>query len=401
MQSTDPHADNLHITAFLGAEGPFLSVLCKQTFSIDPSRGTLRPKGLAKLSPDLRYRQLPSRIGRAVQQGRDLWPDKDWIDLILDLDAVPAQGRPVTKMQVDVAFEENKASALVFGDRHAYRHQGQLRFSRPEPFTRQPIDDFHAYGGIDPTLMPSDAEQTPMVLGLPVPELFPGAHPMNPAGMGYWTNAENFVDGLMLPNVERCADRLTPERFFAGSSQRWPLTPRPICWGVQSLWSYPRCIYTNRRPYHLPDASDAKAFQALVEIDPDCMPSTDALSVSPRLMQQGARELALSMREGPLALSVIGCFDSGPLRLVVPHEPPPIEIRVASARQTTRAKRLAVHLDGRKHRLDVTWACQCPLKAWVAPNADMQTLMKRHLVVYDGHPLSEQCWSPGRAFLRL
>lgn len=403
MQPQDPYAGKLHITAFVGDQGPFLSVICKQVFSLIPEQGHLLPAGLSDLEPDLCYHQAPNRIGRAVLRGRDLWPDKDKIDLILSADAVAPNHAPVSQMQVRVQFEEQGASATVFGDRHAYALRGQLCFSSPDPFTRVPLDDFHAYGGIDPTLMPESAGQAPMVMGMPVPELFPGANPFNPAGMGYWVSPENFVEGLMLPNVERSGDLLTPERFFVRDPQAWPLAPRPVCWGVRSLWSYPRCLSTNRRPHFFPDAAHPEArlalapFQEGLPLDPEL----GQVTVNPKLMQQGAQELALSMRDGPLSLRVEGCFARGPVQLCVPHEPPPIEIFADGMRQVMRSKRLAVHLDTREHKLCLTWACQCPLAEAPRQPGGLADLQRRYLVSYDGQVLSDRCWPGDRAFLHL
>lgn len=401
MQPQDPHAAKLHITPFVGAQGPFLSVLCKQVFSVLPERGQLCPTGLAELAPDLSYHQAPNRIGRAVLQGRDLWPDKIYTDLILTADAVAAYEAPTQMMQVQVQFEEKGASAMVFGDRYAYTRHGQLCFSQPEPFSRMPLDDFHAYGGIDPTLMPGSAKDVPMVMGMPVPELFPGANPFNPAGMGYWVNPGRFVDGLMLPNLERSGDLLSPDRFFVQDPKRWPFAPRPVCWGVRSLWSYPRCLFTNRRPHFLPDASLPEAVAALADIQGEIPihPVHGETSVGPGLMQQGARELALPMRDGPLSLRIEGCRAQGPIALAVPDHAPEIQIFADGTRQAIRSKRLTVHLDTRANLLCLTWACQCRLLSAPARSGGLAELMHRYVVTYQGERLSDRCWPVDRAFL--
>lgn len=395
MQPADPHAGRVHVTAFVGAQGPFLSVLCKQRYLVEFRQGRLLDQGLAELSPDLEYCQAPNRIGRSVKKGRDLWPDKELIDLLLTADAVALDERPITSLPVEIAFEEQRASALVFGDRYAYTLGGQLRFSDPEPFVRCPLDDFHAYGGIDPTLMPQTPEQAPRVLGMPVPELFPGANPYNPAGLGYWVRPENFVTGLMLPNVERSDDLLSPDRFFVGRANAWPLAPRPVCWGVQSLWSYPRCLYTNRRPYFMPDATDAPMEGGQAESD------IAQIGIGPKLMQQGAQELALSMRDGPLSLSVQGVHPKGALSLYVPAKAPPVEIVAQGQRQALRNKRLAVHLNARSMQLEITWASQCPLDQAPRNLGGLAHLMDRYVVSYAGQKLSERCWPGDRAFLHL
>lgn len=403
MQLDDSHAGYLHVTAFVGAQGPFLSVLCKQGFSIDPQTHHLIAQGLVKLQPDLQYCQAPNRIARSVKAGRDLWPDKEKIDLVLRMDAVAPGHRPVQHQRVDVAFEEQQASALVFGDRHAYTLRGQLHFSDPEPFCKLPIDDFHAYGGIDPTWMPQTPEDAPRVMGMPVPELFPGANPFNPAGLGYWIQRSNFVDGLMLPNVERLGDLLTPERFFVGEPSRWPLAPRPICWGVQSLWSYPRCLYTNRRPYHMPDEGQADVMAALEPFQAGISPQGQAgqVTLGPKLMQQGAQELALSMRDGPLSLVVKGCLPTGPVRLEIPDKAPPVAIYRDGSSQELRHKRLGVHVDLRSMRLELTWASQCALDVVPRQPGGLAELKTQYLVSYEGQALSARCWPGDRAFLHL
>lgn len=401
MKSPDPYAGKIHVTSFVRDGEAFLAVICKQAFSVSLKDGTLALDGLETLQPDLSYQQAPHRIARAVLQGRDLWPDKPCIDLILNADAVAPDNAPVQDMQVKVQFEEKSAAALVFGDRYAFRLRGQLRFSDPQTFSSMPLDDFHAYGGIDPTLMPASLSQAPAVLGMPVPELFPGANPFNPAGLGYWVDAKNFVDGLMLPNVERMHDLLSPERFFVGDPSLWPLAARPICWGFRSLWSFPRCLSINRRPHFLPSSDKAQAVARLSAFQDELSlrPKAGELSVSAKIMQQGARELALPMRSGPLSLKLSGVHANARVQLVIPDDPPKIDIEAKGRRQVLEAKRLTVHLDTRAQRLWLSWTIQCPLDPEAARPGALADLKARYRVFYEGQSLSEACWSAGRAIL--
>lgn len=401
MQVHDPHAGYLHVTAFAGRQGAFLSVLCKQSFSVALEQGALFEQGLEKLHADLSYHKASDRIGRAVLHGRDLWPNKEHIDLILNADAVAPGKANVQQLPVSVQFEEKLARAMVFGDRHAYHLHGQLRFSKPEPFCSMPLDDFRAYGGVDPTLMPAQAHEIPQVMGLPVPELFPGANPFNPAGMGYWVRPENFVEGLCLPNVERADDLLSPERFFVGDPRNWPLAPRPISWGLRALWSYPRCLSMNRRPHFLPGPNQPQALARLKDFQGDVpmQPEPGEVQVSPQLMAQGAQELALSMRDGPLRLKLDGVHETGVLAFELPSKAPPIEIFEAGKRQELRFKRLTVHLDTKRKRLSLTWACQCRLASTPRQPGGLEDLRARYQVRYADQLLSAQCWPVDRALL--
>lgn len=399
--SGGPSLDSLfHITWFQHATGPALSLLCKQRFRFCSQSGALgvAQDPYAVLQPDLCYEGRDDRPGRILAQGRDLWPDKDRIDLIISGSAIAPGGRPCTQMQLEVRFEERRARALVQGDRVVYRRGGGLCFTRPKPFVQIPVDAFHAYGGIDPHHVPERLEDTPMVMGVPVPELFPGAYPRNPSGVGYWIDAHTVVDGLLLPNIECPEQLLDPENIIRRDPCAWPLAPRPITWGFCGLTSYPRMIHAGRWPVSMPRPQNRAAWAELEDPRDQERLCGDPLSVglSPELFAQGSRDLAISMRPGDLALHLSGFSPQGDLALTVPSQAPCVQIYRNGELRAHQSRRLTVQVDTERQELLVTWAAISPIAPLGRGDLDLETLQRHYQVQVNGELLPPDCWPSPR-----
>lgn len=404
MKSVDSNfADRFWVTPAREGGRDRLTVLCKQHWRFDAHSGalTLATPELAALSHDIEYATRPDRPGRSLVQGRDLWPYKERTDLVIQGHLQCAQGRPCTEKSVRLAFQGKEDRALVIGDRYAYRRHGQLRFSSPQPFVQMPLDEFHAYGGIDPTLAPQGIADTPMLMGVPLPEFFPGAYPRNPAGMGYWIHEHNFPDGLRLPNLEDPHYRLRPEDFFRGHPEGWPLAPPPVCWGFRSTLSYPRCLHAGRKPYFLPQDGDSVAWQRLDNaLDrPLLKAGPMELGVSSELMQQGARRLSIPIQEGPLEFVMQGICGDEAVRLEIPDQAPALCIRRKGRSLRTRAHRLTVRVHPNQCELFVTWATSVHFDPEEQRGCDGQdsaawyrSVQEHYEIDYQDRPLPAQCW---------
>jgi hypothetical protein len=74
-------------------------------------------------------------------------------------------------------------------------------------------------------------------------------YPRNPRGSGFAVaNRKASVDGMLLPNLEDPAERITPERLCLGEYARWSEQPMPVGYGwVPKTW-YPRALLAGILP---------------------------------------------------------------------------------------------------------------------------------------------------------
>src|SRR5690606_5960313 len=78
----------------------------------------------------------------------------------------------------------------------------------------------------------------------------PGLYPRNPIGKGYLVYPDPPIVGLELPNLEDPSDRLTPQRLFALSPERWHRQPLPWALDWTSPLTYPRELYGGLDAWH-------------------------------------------------------------------------------------------------------------------------------------------------------
>lgn len=392
--------DCFHLSIFERDGCFYLSLLFKEAYGVDPKHKApypLRPlwRGLQE---DLIYCRHPERSAGAMLYGRDLWPDRSKIDLIVKGQAHAPGGRKCSQMEIDVAFENRRMRARVFGDRIAYRVQGKLRFSSPQAFHQLPVDAFHAYGGIDPNYVPSSLADTPSVLGEPILERFPGAYPRNPCGMGYWISPKNFIDGLRLPNIEDEENLLTPDRFFLHDPRRWPLARQPFLCGFIGLTTFPRAIFAGQDPYYQPRAGQGDLLAALAEECPLELLNRQAgqLSIGREMMQNGSPRLRIEENMRPLSLKVRGMTPKGELELSIPRPSSEVRIHEEGRLRVAQIKRLAIQLCTQRQRLELLCSAQLPLGTGqqhrLRQSVDLDALAQAYRVEIGPHLLDRSHW---------
>jgi hypothetical protein len=199
----------------------YLSVLTKRTYVW--SQGRVVPADEQKpLAFDTEEQKRDEKFSGVITQGCDIWPIKLATDVVVTGKARARAGQPTTSMAVGVSVGGRVKRIQVMGRRYIdYAGPGRLRFSYPEPFTEVDLSWWNAYGGIDPFVLPRGLDDTPVVAGRLVPELFPGAYPRNPVGKGYVVvDTPDLLDGLLLPQLEDPRQMLTPETLLVGDPKQ-------------------------------------------------------------------------------------------------------------------------------------------------------------------------------------
>lgn len=231
-------ADQSHSTIVPGnaPDGtPILSLVVKATFDIVPGQELVPTRGgplpLYEIDGDAES---------------DLVAYKPLTDVLLLGPCHAPRGKMAMHMDVGIAIADRVVGVRVFGDRKVDISRGTLRFSDPTPFASMPTGYDRAYGGVD---LLSDPAR-------------PFQFPSNPGGVGYRVLPnQDSLHGLALPNLENLADLLTPERFVAGSPDKWISQPSPAYFGCVPRASFPRASLAGLPPEHALDASLARKKQ--------------------------------------------------------------------------------------------------------------------------------------------
>lgn len=320
-------------TFALTRDAALLSVLCKRSYSWDAS-GRVTP--LAEQPPlafDVAHAVRDDRNGELLVQGRDVWPLKHATDVIVTGHARAAYAKPVSSLSVAVSVGEVRRELLALGARYVEQtRSGELTFSPPEPFTEVDVSFWNAYGGIDPMVLPRGLADTPCLAGEPLLELFPGAYPRNPCGLGYLIRETRaLLDGLTLPLLELPEQRLTPESLLVREPEAWGRQPRPAAFGwCHSLW-FPRIVHAGGKPYHLPRATEGG--RQLRELE---LGAVDTLQLQPqharclgeRWLQEAAPELILPFLRGDERVRLQGFDVLGDQEFQLPGERPALRVLV-------------------------------------------------------------------------
>jgi hypothetical protein len=167
---------------------------------------------------------------------------KPGTDVLLMGQAHAPGGRPTTWMDVGLAVGPVRKVVRVFGDRTWQSNGATYSISEPEPFETMPLIWERAFGGVDRTRQPAQAEVR------------------NPSGTGFRSSdVEASVAGVRLPNLEDPARPITA----------WNQRPAPTCFAPICAHWEPRRSYAGtydeawqaRRAPYLPKDFDLRFLQ--------------------------------------------------------------------------------------------------------------------------------------------
>ncbi|MGH1344695.1 MAG: DUF2169 family type VI secretion system accessory protein [Nannocystales bacterium] len=295
-------------TAVLDKDGArSFVVVVKGTFAIDPD-------GTTKLADE----QLPIDVApeyhddpedSSLRCEGELTAMKPGTDIVVHGSAIPAEGKPVTRMTVVLQSPAGRKSLQVFGDRRWSRSvAGTIELEHPVPFVEMPIVYERAEGGFDK----KDPD--------------PAAHrlePHNPVGTGFFTSDSHKV-GELAPNI------VWLERNQPGPAGLGPTCPhwKPRC---DFQGTYDAQWVESRRPL-LPEDYDAR-FLMSAPADQQCQPH---------------------LRGGePLAVS--GMHADGVVRCTVPKHYLAFSTHIGPRVREHRAKLVTVGLFPNDRLLSLTW----------------------------------------------
>jgi len=209
-------------------------VLVKRTYNLPPNKApTLveKPRPLELI--DVYYDDGDPQT-HCVRLENETAPFKLKTDFVVIASAWAPKLKPVRHLDATVQVARHTKTIRVIGDRICEHRVGQApRVSDPLPFIDMPIRYERAYGGADDVSVPG----------------YYYMYPRNPRGCGWaFKNSKERIDGLLLPNIEDPADRLTPDRIVLGEPENWPRQPLPQGLGWFPKIAYPRCSFVGSMP---------------------------------------------------------------------------------------------------------------------------------------------------------
>jgi hypothetical protein len=384
------------------SEGFVLSVLCKRSYTWD-ARGNVTP--LAEqpaLALDVEHAKRDDRNGEILTQGRDVWPLKLATDVIVTGHAQAPGGTPAREFDVAVSIGEAQRRIVAMGPRFVeQRGQGRIGFSLPDRIEKVEVSWWNAYGGIDPMVLPAGLDDTPAFLGKATLELFPGAYPRNPCGLGYLiADTPQLLDGLALPLLEQASQRLTPETLLVRDPKDWWRRPLPAGFGwCHSLW-FPRVVQCGGRPYHLPPAPQPGAVLAefaLGLISEAQLRDADARLPNLRMTSEAAPEMVFPFLGGDEVVSLSGFSPEGVQSFELPSERPNVSARAEGANLPSLGSylhTLAIDADARRFYLLLSTRFRVPndLAVDLAEGDPIDDILEQCEVRVGGEPLSRDQW---------
>ncbi|MBI3597294.1 MAG: DUF2169 domain-containing protein [Nitrospirae bacterium] len=233
-------------------------------------------------------------------------------DLIILGSALP---RRRDEQSVDVVLQAGKIrkTVRVFGDRYWVGKKGSERISEPQPFDCMPLVFERAFGGIDDSPDPPEAD------------------PRNPIGKGFRAkNSQRPTAGTLLPNLEN------PAQMIRTPSDR----PAPAGTGFVAPHWEPRRTragtydekWQNERAPFLPD-----------DFDPLFHQSAPLDQVYPGYM------------EGGEPITVVNVSPSGRLSFLLPSPKFDVAVRIGEDRHSLQMRLDTVVIDADNSRLRMVW----------------------------------------------
>lgn len=214
----------------------FANAFVKMTYKIDPQTRSLKPAQALPLLNNIKDETLVPRL----PPHSDYWPQKTYTDVGIVGSAYVADGGSSTQLPVSAVIGKRRRDLVVFGERFVEFQRGKAFIGEPQPFSSQPLDLQHAYGGID--FRVPFAQDDPQALSVTLEADHPGLYPRNPWGTGYLVMEEP-VEGMRLPTQEDPNDLLTHDRLVIKKPEDWFLQPMPANIGWVPVNCFPRNIF--------------------------------------------------------------------------------------------------------------------------------------------------------------
>lgn len=396
-----------HVTLYDGSDTVYLVVLCKQHYEYDETKQSLVPQRelYQPMIDDWEYETHPERNGRLLAHGRDLWPHKEGVDVIVRGQAYAPDGFPVSRMRVRVAIGGRSKVMDVFGDRCAYRSDRGIKFTEPATFTTMNLDWWNAYGGVDPQWMPKSIDDTPLMVGVPIVELFPGAYPRNPQGLGHIIQKNGFIDGIRLPNIEDPNDLLTVDKLFVDSPEDWWRRPIPQGMGWMSPHAFPRCVHVGYLPYFLPDP---ELQPRIPEVAAGWIEGRQLdrglghVSLSPLITRESAPGMNFAQLEPGTSVEIEGMTSAGFWGFTLPHRPPQVSLlnRNHDRGYPSESRLHTLHIDVETKQVSQLWGTRFALNeddiSGLSEGLDLDALAERYVIHVDRLPLDRRHWPAPR-----
>ncbi len=227
--------------------------------------------------------------------------------------------------------------------------RGLLRIGEAEPFSRIPLTNANAYGGVDGRV-PFPQPTNPIEL-MRLVAAHPGMYPRNPAGKGYIVLPDP-PDGVELPNLEDPNDLLTSERLIVGSPDRWWQMPVPATLGFRDLAMFPRLLPVGCAPWF-----DAPEDERLAEVRRGVLPgnyrSNPELLTRDVFATSASFEMAFRALDAGTPISVRGVREKGGTVEVQVPAPPNATFEVDGATLPVARRSSRYVVQANDERLDV------------------------------------------------
>ena len=333
--------------------------LVKRTYRIE--NGALSLTRAEPLMGDIRYGPHGERPD-GLALGSDFWIYKRLTDVMIKGRAIAPGGRPLGEMEVRCDVGDRHKRVAVFGRRLIAWRNGKPTIGDSELFSEMPLDNAHAYGGID-TRVPYPPFRSVIEAALFALN-HPGTYPRNAVGKGYYVVDEPF-DGIEMPNLEHPDDLLTADRLVVGDATRWGPQPMPWSFDWQPHWTFPRCVFVGRPPrYDVPAEQLTEVRLGVLspryQLIGDDTSATDEQTRRIReiFRDRFYQEASTRMSLGPLAegvpVQLSGMTESGSLTFALPPAPQ-LEITVDATAERVEARMSNVVIHPDTGRVMITW----------------------------------------------
>jgi hypothetical protein len=287
-----------------------------------------------------------------IPLGSDFWPFKREADVVVAGAAWAPNGVARERSEVHCEVGSYQKRIAVFGRRVIeWTTGGRPYCGLPEKFESIPLDNAHAYGGIDPRVpCPLGPDPLSMLRAL---GNHPGMYPRNPFGKGYMVVPER-AEGVELPNLENPDDLLDDERLCLVDPRRWYRQPLPWTLGWHHAMMFPRYAFLGADA-HLPVEDPS----VLEEVRRGWLPADyrgcEDAAFQRRFYQEASLGMSFANLPPGTPIEVRGAHPSRPsLGFAIP-DPPVIAIELEGRPQSVTSRLAAVVIEPAAERFSCVY----------------------------------------------